>query len=77
LNDGQKSIIPDLSIDQNAIDYECMLLLKGFYLAICGNGFGVDVDYTIVKDFCRKHGLDSIEVLAVYKEAITKLNDRK
>lgn len=48
-------------------DDEEALVIKCFILALKGGMSGVDVDYTIIRDFSKKFSLDSIELLQVIK----------
>lgn len=47
-----------------------------FNLAVGSNGFGLNVDYSVVKDFCEKYSLDSILVLSALKQAVTKISEQ-
>ena len=55
-------------------DSEEILIAVGFNLALdfkVGSFSIIEcIDYAILKDYCKKHGLDSIEVLSVCKEML-------
>lgn len=74
MNGGQ-DIIPELSADLSSLDYETRVLVDGFYLSIVSGFLGAEIDYNILKDFCKRHKLDSLEVLAVYKQAVAKMRE--
>lgn len=56
-------------------DLEEIIIAVGFNLALEFKigGFSVFecIDYMIVKDYCKKEGLDSILILSLYKEMLS------
>ncbi|PAF41436.1 hypothetical protein [Helicobacter sp. 11S03491-1] len=68
-----------LSLDKNSVvlahdleDTEELLTASCLCLAqrLQGGGMSVwsEIDYLVVKDYCKKYGLDSIEVYGILKE---------
>jgi len=60
-----------------ALDEEERLMLECFSLSLSSNGFGVSVDYKIVKDYTKRYKLETIEVLKVLKLMTKELGAKK
>jgi hypothetical protein len=68
----------DNGIFKTRLDCEWSSSIVYIYsLSLCSSGFALDINYTIVKDFCEKHKLDSIEILAILKEILYRVNKDK
>lgn len=48
-------------------DDEESLVIRCFILSIKGGMSGIEVDYSIIRDFSKKYILDSIELLQIIK----------
>jgi hypothetical protein len=46
-----------------------------YCLCVGSNGFGVSIDYVIVKDYCKKYEFDSIEMLRKMKRIVGEIRD--
>ncbi len=54
-------------------NYEVMVY-KIFCLSRRSNGFGAEIEYQVVKDFCKKEDLDYIDIFEVLKSLNAKIS---
>lgn len=48
-----------------------------FLLSVGGTGFGgMKVNYTIVKDYCKKHFVEHLEVYQLLRRIVGEVNER-
>ena len=50
-----------------------MMIHELIYLSIKSSGFGLESDYMVVRDYCKKYELDVIETFSLIKNIVSKL----
>ena len=65
--------------DNGIFNYELetsweMIVYKMFCLSRKSNGFGVEIEYQVVKDFCKKEDLDCIYFFEILKSLNAKVS---
>jgi hypothetical protein len=48
-----------------------------YFLSIGSNGFGIEVKYEIVKDFCTLHEADHLEIYPLLKRVANEVHAKK
>ena len=51
------------------------MVYRLFCLSRKSNGFGIEIEYQVVKDFCKKEDLDSLDMYAVLKNINYKVTN--
>jgi hypothetical protein len=54
-----------------------MAMVELFSLSVGSNGFGAEVKYEIVKDYCEKHSLDSMDIFTLQKRMCAEVYARE
>ena len=50
------------------------IVYRIFYLSRKSNGFGAEIEYQVVKDFCKKEDLDYIDFFEILKSVNAKVS---
>ncbi|WP_164968944.1 hypothetical protein [Arcobacter sp. CECT 8989] len=45
-----------------------------FHLSRKSNGFGIEIEYLVVKDYCEKFELDSLEIFQLLKSISSRVS---
>jgi len=52
-------------------------MVELFDLSVGSNGFGAEVQYEVVKDYCEKYSLDAMDIFMLQKRMCAEVYSRK